>query len=121
MGLGRGLSVVDCGVGGIAGWRDCGSWVVGIATRIAGSGTACVSAGLSVVQDCVVGGIVWLAGLPTRIARRGIAGLQAVGCQDCLRVGLPTGGIAACGIACRMRDCRPWDCCSRDVRVGLRV
>ena len=96
-------------VGGIACWRDCGSWVVGIATRIAGSGIACVSAGLSVVQDCVVGGIVWLAGLPTRIARRGIAGLQAVGCQDCLRVGLPTGGIAACGIACRIAC------------VGLRV
>ena len=50
-------------------------------------------AGLCGWRDCV------LAGLPTRIARRRIAGLQAVGCQDCLRVGLPTGGIAACGIA----------------------
>ena len=51
-------------------------------------------AGLCGWRDCV------LAGLPTRIARRRIAGLQAVGCQDWLRVGLPAGGIAACGIAC---------------------
>ena len=81
-------------VGGIA-WRDC-------------------VAGLRGWRDCVVGGIAcWrdcvLAGLPTSIARRRIAGLQAVGCQDCLRVGLPTGGIAACGIACRIAC------------VGLRV
>ena len=120
MGLGRGLSVVDCGVGGIAGWRDCGSWVVGIATRIAGSGIACVSAGLSVVQDCVVGGIAGLrvggiadAYCTSRDCR--IAGLQAVGCQDCQRVGLRGRWD------CRMRDCRSWDCCSRDFRVGLRV
>ena len=83
---------MDCVVGRIACWQDCGSWVVGIATRIAGSGIACVSAGLSVVQDCVVGGIVWLAGLPTRIARRGIAGLR--GCRQWVESGLPTGGIA---------------------------
>ena len=82
-------------------------------------------------RDCRSCRIVWLAGLPTRIARRGIAGLQAVGCQDCLRVGLPTGGIAY-GWDCRMRDCLPHaglpamglllaGCPCRIACVGLRV
>ena len=71
----------------------------------------------------MVGGIAW--------ARRRIAGLQAVGCQDCLRVGLPTGGIAY-GWDCRMRDCLPHaglpamglllaGCPCRIACVGLRV
>ena len=100
-------------VGGTACWRDCGSWVVGIATRIAGSGIACVSAGLSVVQDCEVGGIAcW------RDCRRV---LHVVGLQDCRQwvVGIVhgwdcvAGGIAGRGIAARGIACGGLCVCRR--------